>query len=200
MARFQTAKTLVDEKLKLLKKWNKPLTWLLGDSSDSNVEPVDQQEADQQEADHQEADGHQERRQELAELSVEILEGTFALRGLSDYILPLIYGLLGAFAFVLRKLTNDLETLSYTRESRIRYGLRLQLGALAGLAIGWFLAPEQLEEGLSAFSSPWAIAFVAGYSVEILFAQLDKMVVAFSGESVAASATRGPTIEATTKP
>ena len=66
------------------------------------------------------------------------------LQPIQLYILPLLYGLLGASAFVLRSITREIRDLTYTTESDARYRLRIQLGALAGLAVGWFLfaAPD----------------------------------------------------------
>jgi len=56
----------------------------------------------------------------------------------------------------------------------------MQLGALGGLAIGWFYKPEAGNIGSSL--SPFALAFLAGYSVEVLFFAMDKFVFAFSGK------------------
>jgi hypothetical protein len=114
---------------------------------------------------------------------------SYALNAISDYLLPLLYGLLGALAYVLRTLTKEIKSLTYSRAQNIGYGLRLQLGALAGLAIGWFVkggdgdTPAEAAQALSAVSlSAWALAFIAGYSVEVLFALMDKFIKAFSAE------------------
>jgi hypothetical protein len=112
-------------------------------------------------------------------LNDSIKSAKFALDAFAKYLLPLLYGLLGAFAYVLRTLTVDVKNLTYTPESNIRYGLRLQLGALAGLAIGWFIDPNTTGLNLSS----WALAFLAGYSVEVLFAAMDKFIAAFSEDS-----------------
>src|ERR1700680_5228090 len=58
----------------------------------------------------------------------------------------------------------------------------MRLGVIAGLAIGWFFAPDNKSTGagLSALS-PLALAFVAGYSVDLLFTAMDRLVAAFSG-------------------
>ena len=78
----------------------------------------------------------------------------------------------------MRSLAREARERLYRRENDIAYTLRLFLGALAGLAIGWFLKPEDVS-GLKAVS-PFALAFVAGYSVDLLFTFLDKVVNAFS--------------------
>jgi hypothetical protein len=94
------------------------------------------------------------------------------------YLLPLLYGLTGAAAYVVRTLALETRERLYRRENGSAYALRLFLGALAGLAIGWFLKPEAVS-GFNAIS-PFALAFVAGYSVDLLFTLLDKIVNTFS--------------------
>ncbi|MCS7019769.1 MAG: hypothetical protein RMJ87_13650 [Cytophagales bacterium] len=92
------------------------------------------------------------------------------------YILPLLYGLLGAFAFVLRKLTEDTRQMVYTKESDLKYILRIHLGALAGLAVGLFFVPEDTSITLPISLSPLAVAFLTGYSVEFFFSALDRLI------------------------
>lgn len=104
---------------------------------------------------------------------------------LSTYLLPLLYGLLGACAYVLRSVTAEVRAELFSRTSDVSYRLRLMLGLVAGLSIGWFLHPTEKDAGLLASLSPLALAFVAGYSVELLFAALDRIVNAFSSKSEA---------------
>ena len=110
------------------------------------------------------------------------------LQPIQLYLLPLLYGLLGASAYVLRSLSKEIKELTYTVDSNVRYRLRIQLGSLAGLAVGWFLYGPS-ERGASGLLisfqhlSPLALSFMAGYSVELLFTALDKIVGAFSAES-----------------
>ncbi len=101
----------------------------------------------------------------------------FVLIALQGYVLPLLYGLLGACTYVLRMLSNEVRSLTYTVKSHIRYKVRLVLGTLSGLTITWFFQPStEIFKSLS----PLAMAFIAGYSVEILFAAMDRFVGAFS--------------------
>jgi len=102
------------------------------------------------------------------------------LQQIQLYILPLLYGLLGACAFVLRTISARIKTVTYTPVSKIGYRLRIELGVLAGLAFGWFAKPETTSSFVSL--SPFALAFLAGYSVELLFFAMDKFVSAFSGK------------------
>lgn len=104
--------------------------------------------------------------------SANIIAAHSVLQMLQSYILPLLYGLLGAFIFVLRSLLLQVRSLTYTASREIGYRLRLTLGCLAGMIIGWVLKPEMGEMTLS----PMALAFLAGYSIEVLFTLLDRLI------------------------
>lgn len=104
------------------------------------------------------------------------------LESLSKYLLPLLYGLLGACVYVLRTLSLEIKNLVYTVESDIRFQLRIYLGALAGLAIGWFVT-EQSAPGVLRSVTPIALAFVAGYSVELMFSAMDTVIQAFAKDT-----------------
>ena len=94
---------------------------------------------------------------------------------LQSYILPLLYGLLGASAFVLRTMTREILDVTYSVASNGGYILRLVLGTLAGLIVGWFifLLPGQT---ILAAISPFAIAFLVGYNIELLFSVMDNII------------------------
>ncbi len=100
---------------------------------------------------------------------------TLTLQTLSAYILPLLYGLLGACAHILRTLTKQIQRVTFSEDSLVAFRLRWPLGMLAGISVGWFFGPETLPAGLSALQ-PLALAFLAGYSVELLFTAMDKLV------------------------
>ncbi|MDM8518064.1 hypothetical protein QUF76_17850 [Desulfobacterales bacterium HSG16] len=99
----------------------------------------------------------------------------YVLKALQSYFLPLLYGLLGAATYVLRRLTIDVRNLTYVDETDIRYRLRLPLGALGGMAVGWFLPPENMS---AIKISQVGLAFLIGYNVEVFFAIMDKIISA----------------------
>lgn len=116
----------------------------------------------------------------------------FALNALQLYLLPILYGLLGAITYVLRTLAEQIRTLTYTPETDIGFRLRMNLGALAGLVIVWFIKKDGAAQLPFESLSQYAIAFAAGYSVELLFAAMDRFIGAFSGGSTAQGSQKAP--------
>ncbi len=107
------------------------------------------------------------------------LSTDFALVILQSYLLPVLYGLLGASVFVLRSITREISNVTFSEESNRSYLLRLALGTLAGLIIGWFvfLLPAQSVVGSI---SPLALAFLVGYNIEIVFSLMDRLIEVFT--------------------
>lgn len=98
-----------------------------------------------------------------------------ALQAISLYLLPMLYGLLGTTAFVLRRLGEQLEESTFTETAFFRYGLRMALGAVMGAIISLFYSPETTPT-LAASLPLIAAAFLAGYSVELVFAAFDGQI------------------------
>jgi hypothetical protein len=100
------------------------------------------------------------------------------------YILPLLYGLIGGFVFVLRGLAYDIKHRVFSGYSNIKYSLRIQLGALAGLIVGLLWGDiERTQITMLEALSTGAIAFVAGYGVEYVFNALDNLINNLSGKT-----------------
>jgi hypothetical protein len=97
------------------------------------------------------------------------------LQVISTYFLPLLYGTLGAAVYVLRRFTYHLDRLTFTEATYRRYRIRLMLGGIFGLAIGVMFTSEQASTLFGAYS-PFFISFLAGYSVEGVFAALDSAI------------------------
>jgi hypothetical protein len=112
---------------------------------------------------------------------LEVKYASFILDATKEYLLPLLYGLLGAFAFIFRDIFLEIRNKTFTPESTIKYILRLHLGALTGLAIGWFFGGDSSQSYFAISNlSPLALSFLGGYGVEILFAGMDRLISAFS--------------------
>lgn len=100
----------------------------------------------------------------------------------STYVLPLCFGFVGTVASFLRDTGNKalLNTLAPRDESLA--GVRLLLGAIAGIAVGLFYSPTQSAQQVTAgfgvlTLSASAIAFVAGYAADVFFSFLDNLSV-----------------------
>ncbi len=104
----------------------------------------------------------------------------YALQILQKYVLPLLYGLLGASMFVMRSLAADIKDYTFSHERRVIYRLRLVMGALAGLVVGWLLVQSEpgtgYAGGLAKNLAPLSFSLLAGYSVELVFALMDKII------------------------
>ncbi|NLS11955.1 hypothetical protein HGP28_03500 [Vibrio sp. SM6] len=106
------------------------------------------------------------------QFSKEFIAAKTVLQTVQNSLLPLMYGLLGALIFVLRSLLNQVRSLTYTASREVGYRLRITLGCLAGMITGWLMKPELGELALS----PMALAFLSGYSIEVLFTLLDRLI------------------------
>lgn len=104
------------------------------------------------------------------------LSAEFMLIILQVYLLPILYGLLGASVYVLRKIMREIADATYSPDRS--YLLRLALGTLSGLIIGWFVF---LLPGQSVVStlSPMALAFLVGYNIEVVFLLMDRLIDGF---------------------
>jgi hypothetical protein len=103
-----------------------------------------------------------------------------ALRRMNQIVLPLLLGLLGAYSYVLRSMSREIQALTFAPHSSLQHLVRLSLGALAGIVSGWLLRPEQI--GLLASVPAWTLAFVAGYGTELVFAFMDRLIAAFTSK------------------
>jgi hypothetical protein len=124
------------------------------------------------------------------------ISAQFVLNILQTYVLPLLYGWVGAMAYVMRSLIASVQNRTFRREHEVEYNLRTYLGLLSGLAIGWFVGSGVGKENVASLA-PAAISFLAGYSVEILFSMMDRLVAAFG---TGAAPKPEPRIQAEKKP
>ncbi len=114
-----------------------------------------------------------------------IQEATNLTQILGLYILPLMYGLLGGFVFVLRFLAVEVKDLIFSKASTTKYTLRILLGAIAGLSIGLFWDDLQSKQsGFIASLSLLFLAFITGYSVEYMFILIDKGIGKIIGHKI----------------
>src|ERR1051326_8040339 len=91
------------------------------------------------------------------------------------YLLPMLYGALGAFIFIVRLVGADLDRGSLRALLRIRYRIRLLLGAVFGLTVA-MLTIERTPFMNSVPLSAVALSFFAGYGVDGVFGLLDAVI------------------------
>lgn len=173
----------LDANYKLLMIWNR--VWLLGGRLNDTMPKYFQAKYDQKKKVLEE--NKEVNKAELDQLSLEknlhqvrmvlfgyILAADFILEAFQDYFLPLLYGLFGAFIYVLRNLMHEIKLRTYSHDSEVKFRLRLTLGALGGMIIGWFFQPDEASQLASL--SPMALAFLMGYNIELLFSIMDRVV------------------------
>jgi|SRR6516162_58406 hypothetical protein len=80
---------------------------------------------------------------------------------LLSFVLPVLFGGIGALAYVIRTISDQIRTTTFLSSSPIQHFMRVMLGALMGMVIGLF---NQLSRQISL--PPLAFAFLAGYGVE----------------------------------
>ena len=88
------------------------------------------------------------------------------------YFLPILYALLGAFAYGLRKFAAEVRGMTYHPSQA--NSARVVTAAICGAIVGLF---NNFWQGISL--PPLAIAFLVGYGVEVFFAFLDKLLQTF---------------------
>ena len=116
----------------------------------------------------------------ILQQDTEITEAKNRMDLLQQFILPPLYGWIGALAYILRSLSEQIRLWTYRKENSVLCDLRMLLGMVAGLAIGWFFKPSGTEVNGVGLVSPFALAFLAGYSVDLLFTVMDRVVATFS--------------------
>jgi hypothetical protein len=95
---------------------------------------------------------------------------------LGNGILPMLYGALGASVFLSRRyLMSGSEV--YLMANPIGEAVtRIGLGAVAGVAIRWFQIPQAAEQ---ITSTPLAMAFLAGFSLDIVISVMQRLIAVF---------------------
>ena len=94
---------------------------------------------------------------------------------LSNFLLPPLYAMLGACAYLLRSFSEQVKARTFTRPKTD--GARFIIAAIGGGAVGLF---SSFTPGEVTSLSPFAIAFLVGYATDIFFSFLDGLQPAFT--------------------
>jgi hypothetical protein len=94
------------------------------------------------------------------------------------WYLPALYGMLGSAVFHMRRFLDP----NIPNPSSIRTTYRIFLGAFAGIVVVWFWAPSPHKGSQQEFSalSSFSVAFLVGFSIDIFFQALDRLVTKVS--------------------
>jgi hypothetical protein len=103
----------------------------------------------------------------------------------SSCILPTLYALLGAFAYVLRKFERDVQARTYVPSAAD--SARFVVAAIGGAVVGLF---SNLADGQGVKVSPLAFAFLVGYAVDVFYVFLEGLIQSFTKATSLSSATR----------
>lgn len=96
------------------------------------------------------------------------------LKGFGLYLLPLLYGLFGANVYILRQLIVKLDSWSLNSISVTKHHLRRVLGAILGATVGLLFEDGDVIASIGFGLA--TMAFLAGYSSELVFSILDSLI------------------------
>ncbi len=93
--------------------------------------------------------------------------------GITTYVLPTVYALLGAFLYGFRLCSRLIRRKTYLHSAA--HSARYYIAAIAGLVVG--LLGSLLPKNVAL--PPLALAFLVGYGVEAFFSRLDDLIAKF---------------------
>ena len=114
-------------------------------------------------------------------LNTQIYETQRTVAVLGIWILPALYGMLGAMLFQLKAILDPM----IPNPPFERLFLCLTLGAFAGVSVFLILGPtpNKIFEGASSGLGAFAICFLLGFSLDVFFSILDRLVT-FASQSI----------------
>jgi len=95
---------------------------------------------------------------------------------ISTYLLPVFTSLLGVTVYMLRRVSSNLQSGQFRLYETGTYSYRVTLGIVGGIVISWFSRTDSSD--VVSTLTPAALAFIVGYSIEVLFNVLDSIVKA----------------------
>ncbi len=114
---------------------------------------------------------------------------------IGGFLLPPVYGALGTCTYILRSIHSQMISRSYDPRRSGEFMVRIFLGMLSGMTLQWLFVRE--GAAVAGGITPAVLAFLGGYSVEVLFTALDRLLAALRGSArgggrVRASASSAP--------
>jgi hypothetical protein len=100
---------------------------------------------------------------------------SFFYGAVSSCILPVLYALLGAFAYILRTYQQQVRTRTYVPSHAD--SARFVIAAIGGAVVGLF---SNFAGGQTVKISPLALAFLVGYAVDVFYTFLENLIQSFT--------------------
>lgn len=94
-------------------------------------------------------------------------------------LLPILYGALGAAAFLLQMLIPSIRNRTFDQKAVGSISVRICLGMLSGIALQWFVMGGEDAKIFERSLSSSALAFLAGYYIDLLFNVMDRFIGGF---------------------
>lgn len=95
---------------------------------------------------------------------------------LSQYLLPLILGIVGSTAYIVRSVLDQLQTNSYLPAAQGKLTMRIFLGGLLGVITGIFISSGDSNELHKFNLNLVMLSLIMGYSVDVAFSLFDRIV------------------------
>jgi hypothetical protein len=114
---------------------------------------------------------------------------------IGGFFLPVLYGALGTCAYILRTIYSQMCERSFDARQNGEFIVRIFLGMLSGITLQWIFVRD--GSSVPGGITPAVLAFIGGYSVEVLFTAMDRLLTALTGSL---RTTAGPTRSASTPP
>ena len=98
---------------------------------------------------------------------------------IGGFILPVLYGALGTLAYILRAIYAQMVQRSFDPRQTGEFIVRIFLGMLSGITLQWIFVRD--GAAVPGGITPAVLAFIGGYSVELLFTAIDRLLTAVTG-------------------
>ena len=109
----------------------------------------------------------------------------------SFYVLPVLFGVMGAFIFTIRELLDNRNNWA-DFQAVTSYYLRVALGGICGMVIGYFnISSGAASAGSAAIAtSPLVFSLVAGFSVDSVISVLERIAMAIRYDNTGGNSIR----------
>jgi hypothetical protein len=95
----------------------------------------------------------------------------------SLWLVPGLYAALGALIFFMRQILDD----DRDNPTLDMIFLRIAIAGMAGIVVGWIWNPTASADTRSIGATLFIVSFAVGYSIEVFFTNLDRLVVRTTG-------------------